>query len=586
MLDTLITGGTVIDGTGAPRRRADVGIRDGRVVAVAETVDEPAATTVDATDLVVCPGFVDLHTHYDAQLFWDPTASPSSLHGVTTVIGGNCGFTLAPCGPEHADYLMKMMARVEGMPLAALEAGLSWDWSSFADWLGRLEGHTAVNAGFLVGHSALRRVVLGDAAHELASDEQVAQMSMLLEDALAAGALGFSSSQSHTHKDGAGDPVPSRGASHQELIALARAVRAHPGTTLELIVGGSLDGFSDDEVDLMAAMSVAAQRPLNWNALGVSATDPGAWRQQLKSSDVAADRGGEIVALVMPHSLRTRMSFLTGFVLDSLPGWGPVMGLPVEERIAALRDPEVRRRLDESAHSPAAGRLQRLSDWAGLEVLETFAPENKPYEDRVIGDVARETGRDPFDVLLDIVCADGLRTGLGRQAFAEDDANWAERATAWLDPRTIVGASDAGAHIDMMCGAIYSTSLLGPSARDRELLSLEEAVRQLTTIPAGLYGLVDRGRLAEGAHADVVIFDPATVGHGPERTRHDLPGGAPRLYAEATGIERVFVNGVEIARSGAATGAIPGVLLHSGRDTRTVAPGSRHQSGSKAGAAR
>jgi N-acyl-D-aspartate/D-glutamate deacylase len=278
------------------------------------------------------------------------------------------------------------------------------------------------------------------------------------------------------------------------------------------------------------------------------------------------------------------MSFLTGFVLDALPGWGPVMALPVEERLAALRDPEVRRRLDESAHSPAAGGLQRLADWANLQVLETFVPGNKRYEDRIVGDVARETGRDPFDVLLDIVCADGLRTGLGRHAFGEDDATWAERATAWLDPRTIVGASDAGAHLDMMCGAIYSTSLVGSAARDRQLLSLEEAVRQLTTIPAGLYGLVDRGRLAEGAHADVVVFDPATVGYRPERTRHDLPGGAPRLFAESTGIEHVLVNGVEIVRSGTATGAIPGVVLHSGRDTRTVTPGSRHRSGSKEGA--
>jgi N-acyl-D-aspartate/D-glutamate deacylase len=411
-------------------------------------------------------------------------------------------------------------------------------------------------------------------------------MSMLLEEALTAGALGFSSSQAHTHKDGAGDAVPSRGASSQELITLASAVRAHPGTTLELIVAGSLNGFSDDEVDLMAAMSVAAQRPLNWNALAVSAAEPEGWRQQLKSSDIAADRGGEVIALVMPHSMRTRLSFLTGFVLDALPGWNSVMGLPVEERLAALRDPEVRRRLDESAHSPEAGRLQRLANWSGLEVLETFAPENRMYEDRIVGDIARETGRDSFDLLLDIVCADGLRTALGARSYGEDDATWAERAKAWLDPRTIVGASDAGAHLDMMCGAIYSTSLLGPAARDRELLSLEEAVRQLTTIPAGLYGLVDRGPLAEGTHADVVVFDPSTVGYRPERTRHDLPGGAPRLFAEATGIEHVLVNGVEIVRSGTATGEIPGTILHSGRDTRTVTPGSRNRLGSKEGGKR
>jgi N-acyl-D-aspartate/D-glutamate deacylase len=575
MLDLLIAGGTVIDGTGSPGRRADVGIRGGRVVAIDQRVDDRAARTIDATGLVVAPGFVDLHTHYDAQLFWDPTASPSTLHGVTTVVGGNCGFTLAPCGPEHADYLMRMMARVEGMPLPALEAGLSWDWTSFGDWLGRLDGRTAVNAGFLVGHSALRRVVLGDAAHERATGAQVAQMARLLEDALDAGALGFSSSQAHTHNDGEGDPVPSRGASNDELVALARALEAHPGTTLELILAGSLGRFSDEEMELMAAMSVAAQRPLNWNVLGVSALDPDGWRHQLKASDYAADRGGEVVALVMPHAMRIRLSFLSGFVLDGFPGWAPVMGLPVEERIAALRDPEVRRRLDESARSPEAGLLRGLANWANLELAETFAPENKRFEGRTVGDVARETGAAPFDALLDVVCADGLATGLRPPSMGDDPASWAERATAWLDPRTIVGASDAGAHLDMMCGAIYSTSLLGPAVRDHRLLSLEEAVRQLTSVPATLYGLVDRGVLRDGAWADITVFDPATVGYGPERTRHDLPGGAPRLFADATGVERVLVNGVEVVTGGVPTGDVPGIVLRSGRDTTTVVPGRR-----------
>lgn len=574
MLDLLITGGTVIDGTGSPGTRADVGIRDGRVVAVGD-VDDAATRTIDAADLVVAPGFVDLHTHYDAQLFWDPTASPSTQHGVTTVIGGNCGFTLAPCGPEHADYLMRMMARVEGMPLPALEAGLSWDWTSFADWLGRLEGRTAVNAGFLVGHSALRRVVMGDAAHDAATDAQVAQMSSLLGEACAAGALGFSSSHAHTHNDGDGDPVPSRGASAAELIALARAAGDHPGTTLELILAGSLGRFSDAEMELMTAMSAGARRPLNWNVLGVSALDPDGWRHQLKASDHAAERGGEVVALVMPHSMRIRLSFLSGFVLDGLPGWAPVIRLPVDERITALRDPAVRRRLDEAAQSPEAGLLRGLANWSVLELAETFAPENAKYEGRTVGDVAAEIGGEPFDVLLDIVCADGLATGLRPPSFGDDPANWTERAAAWLDPRTIVGASDAGAHLDMMCGAIYSTSLLGPAVRDRGLLPLEEAVRQLTSVPAALYGLVDRGALREGAWADVVVFDPATVGYGPERTRHDLPGGAPRLYADAVGVEHVFVKGVEIVAGGAATGAVPGTILRSGRDTNTVIPGQR-----------
>jgi N-acyl-D-aspartate/D-glutamate deacylase len=568
MLDLLIAGGTVHDGTGTSGRVADVGIRDGRVVAVGRST-ERAARTIDATDLAVAPGFVDLHTHYDAQLLWDPTASPSTLHGVTTVIGGNCGFTLAPCAPEHADYLMRMMAQVEGMPLDALAAGLSWDWTSFADWLGRFERRTAVNAGFLVGHSTLRRFVLGDAAHEPATDDQVTEMVRLLEEALDAGALGFSTSQAFVHFDGAGDPVPSRGASPDELIRLARSLNVHPGTALEM----APPGFSDEQIDLMTQMSVAAGRALNWNVLVVMAKNPALTRRMLEASDYAAARGGEVVALVQPHSTRLRVSFETGTLLNTIPDWAPVLALPHDERIAALRDVDVRRRLQNGARS--ATGLRSFADWANFDIIETSAPENAKFENRTVGDVARELGRDPFDALLDIVCADGLGTSLFTPALAADPDDWTERAKAWLDPRTIVGASDAGAHLDTMCGAIYSTSLLGPAVRDRQLITLEEAVRQLTSVPAALYGLIDRGELREGAWGDVVVFDPATVGHGREQIRRDLPGGAPRLYADATGIEHVIVNGVEIVTEGVSTGDLPGVVLRSGEHTKTVTPGSR-----------
>jgi N-acyl-D-aspartate/D-glutamate deacylase len=584
MLDLLIRGGLVVDGLGGPGRLGDVGVRDSRIVAVEGPggIDEHAARTIDATGLVVAPGFVDIHTHYDAQLSWDPSASPSPLHGVTTVFGGNCGFSLAPAGPDHADYLMRMMARVEGMPLAALQAGLDWSWTSFADWVDRLDGRLGVNAGFLVGHSALRRVVMGDAATSAAATpEQVAAMQDLLHGALAHGAMGFSSSKAPTHNDGAGDPVPSRAADRDELVALASTVGEHPGTTLELILAGSLNRFDDDEVDLMAAMSCAADRPVNWNVLGVSAMDPDGWQHQLRASDTVAARGGRVVALTMPHLMRIRLSFLTGFVLDGLPGWSEVIALPVPERIAALRDPAVRRRLDEGAHSDEAGLLRGLANWSILEVAETFSPANARFQGRRIGDIVAESGgsgesgsdpSDPFDVLLDIVCADDLRTGLRPPAFGDDDASWAERARAWHDDRTIIGASDAGAHLDMMCGAVYSTSLLGDGVRERQLITLEEAVRQLTSVPARLYGLRDRGVIAPGAWADLTLFDPATVGPRPERTRHDLPGGAPRLYADATGIEHVLVNGIDVAHAGNLCDTTPGHLLRSGQDTTTVSP--------------
>jgi len=580
MLDLVIRGGTVVDGTGSPGRRADVGVRDGRVVELGEPVDG-AARVIEADGLMVAPGFVDLHTHYDAQLFWDPSASPSPLHGVTTVFGGNCGFSLAPCGPDNADYLSRMMARVEGMPLAALREGLDWSWTSFGEWLGRLDGRVGVNAGFLVGHSALRRSTMGpDAVGAEATLAQVTAMADALGRALAEGAIGFSTSQAHTHNDGDGQPVPSRAAARSEIEALAGVVSGHPGTTVELIVPGCLNGFTDDEVDLMATVSLLADRPVNWNVLGVSAMNPDGTEHQLAASDAAAARGATVVALTLPHTMRIRLSFESGAILDGLPGWREILALPPPERLAALADPVVRRRLDDGAQSDEAGILRHLTVWKRLVLEETFVPSTADCEGRTVGEVAAERGQDPFDALLDVVVADGLRTGL-RPPIPESDADWEARARVWIDPRAIVGGSDAGAHLDTMCGAIYSTSLLGDGVRSRGLLSWEEAVHQLTDVPARLYGLHHRGRLAEGYWADVVVFDPDRVGHGPERTRDDLPGGASRLYAEATGVEHVLVNGTELVRHGTFTGARPGRVLRSGRDTDTVTAGSDWSGGAE-----
>jgi N-acyl-D-aspartate/D-glutamate deacylase len=570
MLDLLIRDAEIVDGTGAPARHGDVGVSDGRIVAVGE-VDDMAAKTVDAQGQALAPGFVDLHTHYDAQLFWDPTASPSVQHGVTTVFGGNCGFTLAPAASEQHDYLTRMLARVEGMPLDALRAGLDWGWASFGDWLGRLEGRIAVNAGFLVGHSALRLAAMGgDAVGGEASPDQIEKMVAVLHDALGAGALGMSTSQSPTHNDAAGQPVPSRSASREELVTLAAALRGHPGTTLEAIIAGCLSGFTDDDIALLTDMSVAADRPLNWNLLGVSAANPDGHRRQLRASEIAAGRGGRVVALTLPQAMKIRLSFLSGFVLDGLPGWRGTMHLPVPERLVALADPAVRRRLAEGAASKEAGMLRGLAQWDRLVIVETFAPANADATGRSVGEVAAARGAEPFDTLLDVVIADELRTGLSPPLTGDDAADWRARAEVWHHPGAVIGGSDAGAHLDMMCGAIYTTSLLGRGVREYQVVTLEEAVRLITDVPARLYGLTERGRIAPGWHADLVMFDPATVDHGPERTRYDLPAGAPRLVADAHGITSVLVGGVEVCRDGAATGALPGTVLRSGRDTETV----------------
>ncbi len=573
MLDIVIRGGTIVDGTGDPSYRGDVGIRGGRIAAIGE-IDEEAERVVDADGLVVTPGFVDPHTHYDAQLFWDPVASPSNVHGVTSVIGGNCGFTLAPLHGEDADYLRRMMAQVEGMPLAALEHGVPWDWETFAEYLSRLDGNVGVNAGFLVGHCALRRYVMGEEAVEReATDEEVAAMVAELHAAIEAGGLGFSTTLSYTHSDGDGKPVASRWASHDEVIALCAAVSEHEGTTLEAIVDGCLDQFSDEEIELFTRMSVAGQRPLNWNVLTVDSRVPERVTRQLEASTRAQEAGGRLVALSMPVIVPMNMSFKTYCALFMLPGWKEVMTLPVPERIEKLKDPETRKWMNERAQSEEAGVFRRLADWTNYVLGDTYSEANEGLKGKTVKELAAERGTEPFDTLLDIVINDDLRTILWPIAPDGDAASWALRKQVWEDPRAMIGGSDAGAHLDRMCGAPYTTRFLGDMIRGRKLVPLEEAVRMITDQPAQLFGLRERGRLAVGNHADVVVFDPETIGADAATLVADLPGGSARLTSDALGVRHVFVNGVETVTDNASTGAVPGTILRSGRDTATVSTG-------------
>jgi N-acyl-D-aspartate/D-glutamate deacylase len=573
VLDLLIEGGTVVDGTGQAAYVGDIGIRDGFIVSLGPPSrgdGEPARRRLDASGLMVAPGFIDLHTHYDAQLDWDPAAGPSPQHGVTTVIGGNCGFGLAPAGPEDGGYLTRLMSQVEGIPLVALEAALAWDWSSFGQWLDRFEGRIGVNAGFLCGHSTLRRVAMGErSVGGEATAADIETMVRLLHESLAGGALGFSTSQAPTHRDGDHRPVPSRSAGRDELLALARAVRDHEGTQVEFILPGCLSGFTADETVLMGDLSLAAGRPANWNVLAVSSMNPTGWIDQLASSSEVAARGGRVVALTLPHSMGVRLSFLTGAVLSGFPGWADVLALPVEERLRALADPAVRARMVAGAVSEEAGILRYLADWKRLRIIETFADVNDGLAGRSVGSVAAERGGEPFDVLVDIVIADRLRTGLKPPLPEPTAEDWKLRAQSWLDPRTVVGGSDAGAHLDMMCGAAYSTALLA-SVREHDTVTWEEAIQQLTSVPADFYGLVGRGVLAGGCTADLTLFDPVAVGPDAERTLDDLPGGGSRIYTGAVGVPHVLVNGVQVVADGKLTGSTPGTVLRSGRDTRTV----------------
>ncbi|MGE3621797.1 MAG: amidohydrolase family protein [Acidimicrobiia bacterium] len=563
--DLLVRGGLVVDGSGGPRRPADVAVDDGRIVAVGRGLG-PARRVVEAEGRIVAPGFVDVHTHLDVQGFWDPMLTPSPLHGVTTALGGNCGFTVAPLDGDAAPYLMRMLAKVEGMPLTSLERGVPWDWGTTAEFLDRLEGRLALNTGFSVGHSALRRVVMGpDATERHATPDELAAMLRLLHDGLSAGALGFSSTWSPAHNDHDGRPVPSRAAAPSELVALAAACRDHPGTSLEFLAGaGEWDAATRD---VIVDMSVAAGRPLNWNVISGTAESLDRWLDKLAVSDLARARGGKVVGLALPRSPAARFCMRSGFALDALVGWDAAMALPDDEKLALLTDPDGRRRLAEDADRPSAYR--HLADWGGYRIMETFSPDTERFEGRVVADIARDLDKDPFDALVDIVVADELRTSfcIARPDDTADD--WAARARLWRDPRVVVGASDAGAHLDMLTTYTYPTDLLGLAVREHGLLGVEEAVRMLTAEPAELYGLRDRGVLRPGAWADVVVFDQDEVGPGEITTRFDLPGGAGRLYAGADGVGHVIVNGVPIVEDGELTASTPGRVLRAGRDTAT-----------------
>jgi N-acyl-D-aspartate/D-glutamate deacylase len=360
--------------------------------------------------------------------------------------------------------------------------------------------------------------------------------------------------------------VPSRHATRDEVLALCRAVGRHPGTSLEFLP--SIGPFEPWAIDLMADMSAQSARPLNWNVLTVNATNAEQGREKLRPGDVARQRGAKVVALLMPITFGVRLSFQSGFVLDAIPGWEDVMLLPRSEKLALFRDPAARERLNRQAQDPA-NPLPQVANWSTKVIFDVVAEENKPYVGRTVGEIASEQGRDPWDVLCDIVLADELLTSFGSIPPPDSDEDWKVRCELMTDRRAVVGASDAGAHLDLLASFNYTTILLHEAVRERGLLSIEEAVRLLTDVPARLYGLIDRGRVQTDWKADLVVMDLNTVASDPVAMRYDLPGGAGRLYAGSSGVDHVFVNGVPIVSNGELTANRAGTILRSGRDTRT-----------------
>src|SRR5579864_704413 len=534
MLDLLIKGGTVVDGSGLPAFTADVGVSDQRIGLVGRA-GSGAARVIDADGCVVAPGFIDIHTHYDAQLHFEPTASPSSWHGVTTVITGNCGFSLFPARATDVGWLCEMLSRVEGMSSATLAAGVTFAGGGIDEFASGLSGRIAVNAGLQVGHSALRRYVMGDeASGREAKPDEVAAMQDQLRAALAGGAVGFSSSQLDMHVDQHGGPVPSNLAAPDELVALASVLAEFPHGVIEFISRTNLEGHDEADRSLMLAMCEASGKAMNVNPLVHLPKLPDGWRKGLEFASSAAGDGYRIHPQSSLQQMQVFFALHDTFLFDEMPSFRAVLTAP--DRLAQLADPSVRARL-RAALAETEGRVFVFS-WDGVKVARADA--HPAWVGRTVGDLAREWGSDPLDAFLDASLAEDLKTTFTLGGSLRAGASRAATEEVLRHPASLPGSSDAGAHLTSYCGVDFSTRLLTEYVPS--VLPWEEAVRRLATVPAHLYGFTDRGVVRPGAAADLVVWDPSRLGVGATRWAHDFPAGGGRFVVESTGYVASVVN--------------------------------------------
>jgi N-acyl-D-amino-acid deacylase len=556
--DLTITGGTIVDGTGKPGFAGDLGIKDGKFVALGKA-QGPAEATIDATGKVVSPGFVDVHTHYDAQILWDRMLTISPWHGVTTTVIGNCGFGVAPTKAIHRKLIMQTLEKVEGMSLDALHAGLGDDWpfETFPQYLDALEKRgSAINVAALFGHTPLRMYVMGEESTERAATaDEIGAMKKLMHEAMEAGAIGFGTSVSVSHNGYAGKPVPSRQATVEEMDALVSVMGDIKRGLMQITIGRE---FSTRH---MAEVSRKYGVPVTWTALLSHLYGPGGHRKQL---DLAAEQrksGALVIPQVSCRPLNFEFTFAEPFIFD-------VMKFMNELAIADAKAPGTRRR----AYADPAWREKLRSEVTPLfqrwwdRVVIAWAPSARELEEMPLAAAAAKLGKDPVDLALDLALANDLRARFRMAVMNFDEKEVAELIT---DPHTIIALSDAGAHASQLCDACYTTHLLGHWVRDTKTFTVEQAVYNLTQRPAEMFGITDRGLLAEGRPADVVVFDPKTVGPGPLKRVYDLPAGADRLVSEASGIDAVIVNGKLMRRDGrdaiADNDRLPGRLLRHGR---------------------
>ena len=559
--DLVIKNGMVVDGSGLPRYRADVGVRHGRIVTIGR-IRERAREVVDAEGQVVTPGFVDGHTHMDAQIFWDPLGTSSCWHGITSVVMGNCGFTLAPCAAENKDLVVRNLQRAEDIPPAAMEAGIEWRWTTFPEFLDCLDSlPKGINYGGYVGHSAIRTYVMGERAFEQpASEDDLRAMEREVRDAVRAGAIGFTTSRSPAHETPDGRYVASRLATWDEVRRLV-GVMSELNAGLFEIAGEGVDrapddpGLRDYHVRLRD-LAVETGRPVTFGVFSRRGV-PDVWRKYLGLLDETAAAGGRMFAQVHSRSLSALLSFKTQMPFDRLPVWKELRALPLAEQRRRLHDPELRRRLIEASGARddrrTVGAEARPADYDWLLVFDSV---EGPH--RTVAEVARERGQHPAETMIDLALARDLDLFF-LQPVANEDQDYA--LELMRHPRAVVTFSDSGAHVSQLMDSSLQTHLLYHWVRRKQAFTLEQAVRMLTLVPATLWGFADRGLIREGMVADLVVFDPETIAAEMPEVVDDLPSGARRLVQRTRGIAATVVNGEVLLRDGKHTGALPGQLL-------------------------
>jgi N-acyl-D-aspartate/D-glutamate deacylase len=556
--DLLIKGGRIYDGSGMPSYLGDVGITGGKIVELGR-LNATARQVIKADGLAVSPGFIDFHTHLDAQLLWDPLATSSCWHGVTTVIPGNCGLALAPARPQDRQGILQSFVRVEAMPMPALMEGVPWDWTTFPEYLRKLDQRLGVNVAPLMGHCAVRQYVMGeDACTRAATADEIERMKGLVREGVRAGAIGFSTNQNPVHMREDGRPIPSRLATEEEILALAGVLGELNCGSVQ-ISQGSLGVSNDTEksVGFFNRLARESGRPVIWQSIAHRWDQPDLWRTQLKMAESALAKGLPSYPLCNARLFNNRFTLKNAQVFDDLPTWKQMMFIPFEQRAQLFRDPEVRAKLRfEGLEDKRSSRFSRR--WDLVYFIKAAKPENQHLERKSVAEIARLRQQDVIDAFLDLSLEEGLEA-----QFQTSSTNGDEVAVAEIlrSPFTLVGQSDAGAHLIYDAGYGYATRFLGYWVRERNVMSMEEGVRKLTFMVASIFGLHDRGLVRPGMAADLVVFDPQTVCDSEPEMVSDLPAGEKRLVQKAQGVKTTVVNGVVLTEDGQHTGAFPGRVL-------------------------